>query len=179
MIFRVDDVPDRILLVGMMGAGKSTVGRALAARLERPFLDNDALVRERTGREPAEIDRTDGEDALHQAEIEAFEQAAGRPGRAVIAVAGAVVDPEAERAKLREAGSVVWLRARPETLRDRIGSGAGRRDEATDLDWLVRRAAERASSYRAVADLIVDVDDRSADEVAAAILAGLEDGSAG
>jgi shikimate kinase len=166
---------ERILLVGMMGAGKTTIGRELGARLGRPFLDNDRLVRGLTGREPAEIDATDGEDALHEAEIAAFHAAVAEPGPAIIAVAGAVVDVPTERARLRDAGVVVWLRARPETLRARIGSGAGRRDEATDLAWIARRAAEREPAYAEVADVIVDVDAAGAEETAARILERLAD----
>jgi shikimate kinase len=164
---------DRILLIGMMGAGKTSVGRRLASRLGRPFLDNDTLVRDATGREPAEIDATDGEDALHDAEIRAFRAALGRPGPAVIAVAGAIVDAPAERGRLATAGTVVWLRARPETLRARIGSGAGRRHDATDLAWLTARAGARGPGYLAVADLIVDVDQGSADDAVDRILAEL------
>lgn len=165
---------ERILLVGMMGSGKTTVGRALAARLGRPFFDNDRLVRNLTGRDPAEIDATDGEDALHAAEVAAFHAAVSEPGPAVIAVAGAVVDLPSERRRLREAGFVVWLRARPETLRARIGTGAGRREDATDLDWIVRRAAEREPGYLEVADVIVDVDTAPPDQAVARILAELD-----
>ncbi len=168
---------DRILLVGMMGAGKTSVGTALAARLGRPFLDNDELVRTQTGREPPEIDATDGEDALHRAEADALRAAVARPGPAVIGVAGAIVDDPRERARLARSGFVVWLRARPETLRARIGSGAGRRHEATDLDWLAARSREREPAYRAVADLIVDVDERAVDEVVDRIQAALDGGS--
>ena len=165
---------DRILLVGMMGAGKTTLGRALAAHLERPFLDNDQLVRERTGRQAAEIDATDGEEALHEAEVAALRAALERPGPAVIAVAGAVVDRDGERTILRGAGRVVWLRARPETLRQRIGSGIGRRANATDLAWLSLRAAEREPAYREVAELIVDVDALGPAEAVGRIVAGLK-----
>jgi shikimate kinase len=149
--------PDRILVVGMMGAGKTTVGRALAERLDWPFLDNDGLVRGLTGREPAEIDATDGEDVLHDAEVEALRAAVARPGPAVIAVAGAVIDRPEERQRLRGAGHVVWLRAEATILRERIGSGAGRRDDATNLAWLTARAVEREPAYRAVADQVIDV----------------------
>ena len=166
---------DRILLIGMMGAGKTSVGTALAARLGWPFLDNDALVRTRTGREPAEIDATDGEVALHDAEIAAFRDAVARPGASVIGVAAAVVEPIAEREALRAAGLVVWLRSRPETLRARIGSGAGRRAEATDLAWLAARAAARDPIYREIADLVVDVDERSIDEIVDRIRAAREE----
>src|SRR5687768_12198114 len=57
--------PRRVFLLGLMGSGKTTVGRELAARTGWPYLDNDDLVRRSTGREPAEIEATDGEDGLH------------------------------------------------------------------------------------------------------------------
>jgi shikimate kinase len=173
------DRSDRIFLLGMMGAGKTTVGRALAERLGRPFLDNDELVRAVTGREPAEIAATDGEEALHDAEAAAVRAGAERPGPAIVAVAGSVVERAAERALLRRTGFVVWLRATPATLRARIGSGAGRRADATDLDWLVARAVERAPVYAAAADLVVDVDDRPVDAIVSAIVDALPDPSAG
>jgi shikimate kinase len=165
------DRADRILLLGMMGAGKSTVGRELGRRLGWPFLDNDRLVRELTGREPAEIDARDGEDALHDAEARALHGALRRRGPAIVAVAGAVVDRPQDAEPLRVAGHVVWLRARPETLRARIGSGAGRRDDATDLAWLAARAAERAAAYAGIADQVVDVDELSVEAITDAIIA--------
>lgn len=170
---------DRIFLLGMMGAGKSTVGRALAVRLGRPFLDNDELVRAATGREPAEIAATAGEDALHDAEAAALRAGAEQPGPAIVAVAGSVIERPAERSLLVRAGFVVWLRATPATLRARIGSGAGRRADATDLDWLIGRVFERAPVYEAAADLVVDVDERAVDAIVDAIVAGLPGPSAG
>ena len=65
---------------------------------------------------------------------------------------------------------MVWLRARPETLRARIGSGAGRRKEATDLGWLRQQAAAREALYAGVADLVIDVDDLTPEAVADDIL---------
>ena len=162
---------DRILLVGMMGSGKSTVGRALAARLGWPFLDNDALVRELSGREPAEIDATDGEPALLDVEAAAFRAALVQPTPAVITVAGSVVGRADERERLRGAGHVVWHRADPTTLRRRIGDGRGRRDAALDPAWMAARAAEREPVYRAVADQVVDVDAASVDRIVDSILA--------
>jgi shikimate kinase len=164
--------PSRILLVGMMGSGKTTVGRELARKTGLPFLDNDALVRELTGREPAAIDAEDGEDALHAAEIAALRAALSGPGSAIIAVAGAIVDDSAASAELRAgANHVVWLRARPQTLRDRIGAGTGRRADARDLGWLMARAIEREPRYLAVADQVIDVEDQRPRAIAGAILA--------
>jgi shikimate kinase len=172
------DRSDRIFLLGMMGAGKTTVGRALAERLGRPFLDNDALVRAETGREPAEIAARDGEDALHDAEADALRAGAERPGNPIVAVAGSVVERPAERALMRRVGFVIWLRATPATLRARIGSGAGRRADATDLDWLVARAVELAPVYAGAADLVVDVDDRPVDDIVSTLVDALPEPSA-
>lgn len=170
---------DRILLVGMMGSGKTTVGRELARRTGWPFLDNDALVQELTGRAPAAIDAEDGEDALHAAETAAFLAAVARPGPSIIAVAGAVVDQPEERAGLAAAGHVVWLRADPATLLQRVGSGAGRRADALDPAWVAARVSAREPAYRAVADQIIEVEGVRPDTVAAAILAALKAGSTG
>lgn len=172
----MSDAPDRILVLGMMGAGKTTVGRALSERLGWPFLDNDALVRMLTGREPAQIDATDGPDALHDAEAAALRAALDRPGPAVIAVAGSVVD-RADARSMTGAGHTVWLRARTETLRVRIGSGQGRRADATDLEWLADHAAAREPAYRGLADQVVDVDRASVDEIVRAIVDGAGLGS--
>jgi len=159
----------------MMGAGKTTIGRELARRTGWPFHDNDALVRELTGREPKAIDAEDGEDALHAAEIAALRTALTRPGPAVIAVAGAIVDDAAASAEMRASGAhVVWLRARPETLRGRIGGGTGRRADARDLGWLAEKATVREPRYRGVADQVIDIEDESSRAIAKAILAAVE-----
>jgi shikimate kinase len=172
--------PAHIVLIGMMGSGKTTIGRALARRTGRPFLDNDALVRELTGREPAVIDAEDGEDALHRFEIDALRAALDRTQPAVIAAAGAVVDDDAARADLSaSSGHVVWLRGRPETLRGRIGTGTGRRADARDLGWIAARVAEREPRYRSVADQIVDIENRRPKAIVDAILTAVDSTDAG
>src|SRR5215210_7711125 len=157
----------------MMGSGKSTIGRVLARRTGWPFLDNDALVRLLTGREPAAIDAEDGEDALHAAELAAFRKAVAEPGPAVIAVAGVVVDDDAARRELGVAGHVVWLHGRPEILRGRIGTGAGRRADAMDLDWIRATLHEREPHYREVADQVIDIEDARPARIASAILGAI------
>jgi shikimate kinase len=165
--------PTRIFLVGMMGSGKTTVGQELERRTGWPYLDNDQLVRTRTGREPAEIRATDGEDVLHVAEADALDLALDTNPPVIVGVAAAVVTDPAAREALRDGGHVVWLRARPDTLLERIGSGAGRRADATDADWIRRHTRERWPLYAAVASQIIDVDAAPPGEVAETILEGL------
>jgi shikimate kinase len=166
---------ERVFLVGMVGAGKTTVGRALSDRTGWPYVDNDELVRRQTGREPAEIDATDGEDVLHLAEVQALDAAFGMEPPVIVAVAGAIVTDPAAREALRDGGHVVWLKARPETLLARIGSGAGRRDEATDPAWIRARLREREPLYAAVAAQIIDVDGLEPAAIVDLILANLEE----
>jgi shikimate kinase len=167
------DVSERVFLVGMVGAGKTTVGRALSERTGWPYVDNDDLVRQLTKREPAEIDETDGEDVLHLAEIEALDAAFGMDPPIVVGVAGAVVTDQAAREALRDGGYVVWLRARPETLLARMRPGDRRRTDAHDPSWVRARLREREPLYAAVAHQIVDVDDAGPEAIAETILAGL------
>jgi shikimate kinase len=164
---------ERVFLVGMVGAGKTTVGRALSERTGWPYLDNDDLVRSMTGRDSAEIFETDGEDVLHLAEIQALDVAFGMEPPLIVGVAGAVVGDPAAREALREGGYVVWLRARPDTLIARVGSGEGRRADAADPDWIRARLREREPLYAVVAHQIVDVDEAPPEAIAETILEGL------
>lgn len=166
----------RVVLMGMMGAGKSSVGRALADRVDWPYLDNDELVLAATGRTPEEIDAVDGADALHEAEAAALRHALAVPPPLIAGAAASVVTDPASRALLRTATAVVYLRARPETLLARIGSGGGRREDATDLGWLEAVFAERDSVYRETATLTIDTDGSDVETVARAILGALEHG---
>lgn len=156
---------DHIVLIGMMGSGKSTVGALLAARCGWRYVDNDDDVRRLTAQEPADVISAGGEAELHAAEAAAFLRAISDPGPVVIAAAAAVVMDATCAAALHSQACVVYLRARPETLLRRIGSGAGRREDATDIDWLAARDGERDEVYRDLATLTVDVDALTPEQV--------------
>jgi len=146
----------------MMGAGKSTVGLALARRLGWEYLDSDEQVVLRTGRTVPELFAERGEAAFRAEERRALEEAVATEGPAVVSVAGgAVVDPD-NRATIRAAGTVVWLRAAVDTLADRVGAGHGRPLLGDDpAGALTRLYEERRPLYAGLADIVVDVDDVS------------------
>jgi shikimate kinase len=151
--------PRRVLLIGMMGAGKSTTGRLLAERLGWPYLDSDDEIERRTGRTVPEIWKADGEAAFRAEETRVLAEAVASEGPAVIAVAGgAVLDPD-NRARIRGAGLVVWLRADVAVLAARVGSGAGRPLlDGGPAAALERLFTERAPLYHELSDLVFDVD---------------------
>ncbi len=170
---RVTDTPRRIYLIGLMGAGKSTVGRRLAARTGWPYVDNDVLIEAATGRPAPEIVAEGGVDALHAAELRAFAHASRLPAPVVIGVAGFVVMDPPSRRVMRETGTVVWLRARPETLHRRVGSGRGRRPAATSLEWVRSVVAEREPVFEELAHIVIRVDRLRPAAVVDAVLAAL------
>jgi shikimate kinase len=166
--------PERIFIVGLMGSGKTTIGRRLSRATGWPYIDNDAVVVETTGRDARTLSTTVGEDELHAAELAAFELAAWTEPPAIIGVAGFVVTDAQARERMRSAGRVVWLRADPETLHQRTGSGANRRPDATSRAWIAKTAAERAPIFEEIADLILDVDLRREREIVDAIIETFE-----
>lgn len=168
-----------VVLVGMMGAGKSSVGRRVAEALDRPLVDTDALVEERTGHTVREIFEADGEAAFRRFEAEAVAAAADWPEPAVIAAAGGVVLYPESRDRLRRSGTVVYLRANVETLVDRVRSGAHRPLLAEDPEAVLRRLdAERQGLYEDLADATIVVDDLTTEQVAECVIAAVASGAA-
>jgi shikimate kinase len=149
---------DRILVVGMMGAGKTTVGRAVAGRLGWRYYDNDELLHRAVGKDTRSVQEQEGEQVLRRAESAALTIALTQAGPLVAGVAGGVVTDPLDRARLRGGGFVVWLRASVETLTRRVAG--------TNRPWLgddphaalTTLYAGRADLYASVATLIVDVD---------------------
>ena len=164
---------DRVLLIGMMGSGKTTVGYRLGRVLGWPYYDNDELVRRAGGIDTRVVQEELGVAALRRAESAALTVALMTAGPLVAGVAAGVVTDELDRVRLRAGGFVVWLRASLDTLTRRV--------EGTDRPWLgddphgalTRLYAGRADLYRSVATLIVDVDTLPPDVIALRIAAAL------
>ena len=162
----------------MMGAGKTTVGRALSDRTGWPYLDNDELVHRAYGRPTPEVLAEAGESGLRAVESAALGAALTAEPPLIAGVAAGVIEDEADRERLKTAeAAVVWLRADLTTLAARVGAGEGRPWLAPDpLTALTSLYAGRAERYAEVADLVVDVEGRSPEDLAAEILAVLAPG---
>lgn len=157
---------DRALLIGMMGAGKTTVGNALAQCLGWPYYDNDVLLARAVGKDTRRVQQEEGEAFLRRAESAALTLALTEAGPLVAGIAGGVVTDPLDRQRLQAGGFVVWLRASLDTLAARV--------EGTDRPWLgtdPRAAlsalyAGRAHLYASVAALVLDVDELPPDDLA-------------
>lgn len=170
-----------LFLVGMMGSGKSTVGRRCAERLGRPFVDLDASIEERAGRPVAAIFGESGEGAFRRIESEALAEAAASPRPAVVACGGGAVLAPGNRDVMTGAGAVVWLRVPASVAAGRLGTGAGRplleSSPAGVEGTLTRLAAERDAAYRAAADAEIDASAGDPDAVASAVLEAYRSGA--
>jgi shikimate kinase len=173
--------PRHLVLIGLMAAGKSTVGRELAKRLGRPFIDNDTILEQQTGRRASEIEVKSGLDVLHADEVHALLTELDRTQPAVVAAAAAAAAAPEVRKRLRE-HDVVYLRATPETLVRRLrASDDGHRPFAHQdaLTVLREQFAARDELYREVADLVLDVDGLDAPTIAERVLAALHEAQLG
>jgi shikimate kinase len=152
----------KIVLVGMMGAGKTSVGKALAQRLDVAFVDTDSEIEARAGCTVRDLFSDRGEPYFRDLEAEVLRDVLAETAPAVVACGGGVVTQAPNRAALVNApgARVVWLRARPETLTGRTRQQPHRPLLDDDpLTSLRRLDAQRAAWYAEVADDVIDVDD--------------------
>jgi shikimate kinase len=164
-------IEGHLVLIGMMGSGKTTVGSRLARALDRPFVDSDVQVERRTARTVREIFESDGEAAYRVLESEALAEALASEEPAVIAAAGGTILDANNRRRMRECGTVVFLEAKPADLVGRVGGQDHRPLLGDDpAGVLARMDVDRRALYEETADIVVDVSTLGPDEVAARIL---------
>jgi shikimate kinase len=156
------DETRHVVLIGMMAVGKTTVGRLVATHLERPYIDLDQLIVERDGRPIPEIFREDGESGFRAREHDALREALSSSTPIVLSLGGGAVLASGNRALLADHSFVVWLRAEPSTLIERIGDPATRPLLAVDpIGTLERLDVERRDIYAAAAHYAISVDGRT------------------
>ena len=164
----------KIVLTGFMGAGKSTVGRALAARLGLPFADLDDEIAAAAGAPIPSIFSARGEEGFRALETDAARRVLARPGSEVVASGGGFPTFEANRALVRESNALVLLVDAPfETLWARLAGGDGR-PLAREREETAALYERRAPIYRAFCDFAVPTsNDAPPESVAAALAAAL------
>lgn len=156
-------------LVGMMGSGKTTVGRLVAANRDLIFHDVDLIVTQRAGNTIAELWRRDGEDAFRSAEAAIISELASGED-AVVSTGGGAVLRDSNRLAMRRSGTVVWLQAPPAVLAGRL---AGAHDRPLLNEGGEARLAElldaRSTAYDEAAHHSVSTEGRTPAEVAAEV----------
>lgn len=162
----------KIVLIGMMGVGKSSAGRRLAERLGLTFVDLDRRIERSSGRTIREIFESDGEQEFRNLEEEALREVLGDPEPMLVAAGGGIVVRPTNRRLLEGADEVVWLRADPAILARRVRAGRDHRPlvDGDPVERLRLLAADRDQSYREVATATIDAGERSLDDVVAAVL---------
>ncbi len=164
------------VLIGFMGAGKSSVGRVVAGLLGAEFVDLDARIESAAGRSVGEIFASEGEGAFREMEKEAIRDAVSVPGRVLAAGGGAFLDP-GNKALLRAYAPVVFLDASPDTVIERLSRDASRPLlQGGDREAKVRELMARRRPSYAEADIAVGTDGLTVAQVARRVVAALGKG---
>jgi len=160
--------PDRrnIILIGFMGTGKSAIGRALAEKLGRAFVDTDEIIERREGRAISQIFEEDGEPYFREAESRVVTEVSERENAVIACGGGAIINPINLRT-LQEAGWLVCLTAEPETVLARAGKLHDRPLLCKpDPMREIRRLLKERATYYEQADFTVATDNVTENEVA-------------
>ena len=172
-----------IFLTGFMGAGKSRVGRQLAARLNFPFVDTDKEIEKKTNLSIKEIFETQGEPAFRRLEREVIAQLCDDPLARVISLGGGALNDAQTFRRVHETGVVVYLKSSPEHILQRVKHtdkrpllqvAAGQDRDRPLLRRIEELLAQREPIY-ARADIIIQRDGLEAEEAAERILGELQD----
>ncbi|MDQ6957092.1 MAG: shikimate kinase [Mariprofundaceae bacterium] len=165
-----------MILIGSMGAGKSTIGRLLAARLGLDCVDLDAAIVEKAGKNIPRIFEEDGECVFRALEAEFLELLCTDGKAKVLATGGGVVMSAPNRERIKQAGKVIWLDAPPEVLAKRI-AGDKNRPLLNGVDVLAKAKVldkQRRKYYEMSADFRVDTSQMNAAQAVDAIVAFIE-----
>ena len=166
-----------VLLIGFMGAGKTTVGKKLSYKLRIPVEDTDKLIEKRAGKSIAEIFADEGEEAFRQMETEELEEISRRTYRRIFSVGGGTPVREQNRKLLKKCGTVIYLRVKPETVWERLrGDNTRPLLQCEDPLGRIRELMDsRREAYESCADVILDVDEFNAEDCASKLAAWLEE----
>jgi len=162
----------RVVLLGLMGSGKTTMGKALAARLGWPLVDSDVQLQRSTGLTARGFREAHGTTALHRAEAAALLEALGGPVPAIIGAAASTIEDPAARSAIGGPGIIpVWLRASPAVLAARFGRKTHRPIYGADPEAVAREQAQvRDPLFAALDPIVIEVDNRTPTESVEAAL---------
>ena len=149
------------MLIGFMGAGKTTVGKKLSWKLRIPVEDTDKLIEKKAGKSIREIFETEGEAAFRQMETDLLREISHWPYQRILSVGGGTPVREENRDLLKKCGTVVYLRLKPETVYERLkGDDTRPLLQCEDPLAKIRELMEaRREAYEGCADVILEVDD--------------------
>lgn len=158
---------ENIILIGFMGCGKTSVGIKLSYRMRRPMLDTDKLIEKDEGRTISEIFETDGEPYFRDLETECIRKLIKTVNNQIISVGGGLPVREENHALLKKLGCVVYLRAKAETIYERVKHDTIRPLlQGDNPQQKIRELmGKRAGIYERVADVIIDVDGKDFDVI--------------
>ncbi|MDI1251873.1 shikimate kinase [Thermomonas sp.] len=171
--------PSHIVLVGPMGAGKSSIGRLLAVRLQRAFTDLDACIEAEADTTITAIFASEGEAGFRSRECRALIDALAKTAASVIATGGGAVLNAGNRSAMRDASTVIYLQVEPAMQMQRLAGDDTRPLLATDhpAQQLAELQAMREPLYLEVADIVFDTTQHSPENAAVAMVALLEQAS--
>ena len=162
-----------IILIGYMGCGKTTVGKNLAKMLEYEFVDTDEAIEHQQGRTISDIFATDGENAFRNMETEYLKNLIKeKSDRQVLSTGGGMAIREENQKLLKQLGLVVYLRAKPQTVYERVKGDTRRPLLQCDdpLAKIKKMLEERGPVYTDTAHHIIDVDEFRQQEIAEKIM---------
>lgn len=156
-----------IILIGYMGCGKSTVGKRLSYARRTPFLDTDKLIERKVNMTISELFEKEGEEYFRDLETNCIKDLLKENGQYIIAVGGGLALREENRRLLKELGTVIYLQANWETIYERVKKDTTRPLLQGDnpQEKIRSMMAKRAPIYQSAADIIIDVDNKSYEEI--------------
>ena len=166
-----------IILIGYMGCGKTTLGKKLSYRKQAAFLDTDMMIEKKQEKTISEIFEKQGEEAFRQMETDCLTEIAGYKDRYIISVGGGLPLRQENRELLKKLGCVIYLRAKPDTIYDRLKNDVTRPLlQGDDPKKKIREMLlVRGPVYEQAADAVVDVDEKGYEAIIKEILEKAKD----